>query len=143
MNDFEVMAPRLVKYLNNAIITARISHWNVRGQLFFQYHLLFERVYNELSELMDTMVEQLRALGHSPTFQEFSGPGIDVPGYDPETLVNLTLDYLMSLQGVFTAAFEFTEENEDPRLIGFGDFLQSGLQTMLQLQYLLTAELGF
>lgn len=141
-DEFHVIASRLVKHLNNVIIVSRVAHWTVRGQDFYQYHLLFERVYGELGELLDTMIEQLRALGHNPTFQELSGPGIDVPGYDTTTLSELTLDYLTAAQAVFTTAFEYSEEADDARMYGFGDFLQGGLQTMLQVQYLLQSTMG-
>ncbi len=141
-DEFHVIASRLVKHLNNAIITARVAHWTVRGADFYQYHLLFERIYNELAELQDTQIEQLRALGHNPTFQELSGPGIDVPSYDTRALTELCLDYLMSAQAVYTAAFEYSEEADDSRMYGFGDYLQGSLQTMLQVQYLLQSALG-
>ena len=113
-----------------------------RSKDFYEYHLLFERVYNELGELQDTMIEQLRALGHSPTFQELSGPGIDIPSYDAITLLQLVYDYLVSFQAVLTTAFEYSEDADDARMYGFGDFLQGALQTCLQVQYLLGAALG-
>jgi DNA-binding ferritin-like protein len=142
-DEFHVIASRLVKHLNNAIMMSRVAHWTVRGNDFYQYHLLFERVYGELSELQDTMIEQLRALGHNPTFQELSGPGIDLTAYDTRTLTDLTMDYLMAAQAVFTTAFEYSEEADDARMYGFGDFLQGGLQTMLQVQYLLQSTQGY
>jgi len=37
-------------------------HWNVEGQLFYEMHLLFERIYNEVLESIDTYAEELRAL---------------------------------------------------------------------------------
>lgn len=140
-DEFHVIASRLVKHLNNSIVTARVSHWNVRGHGFYEAHLLFERIYNELGELLDPMIEQLRAIGHDVTFQELAGPGIDIPAYDAISLYELTLDYLMAAQAVFTTAFEYSEEVNDPRFYGFGDFLQGGLQTMLQTQYLLQSAL--
>jgi hypothetical protein len=87
------------------------------------------------------MIEQLRAIGHDVTFQELAGPGIDIPAYDAISLYELTLDYLMAAQAVFTTAFEYSEEANDPRMYGFGDMLQGGLQTMLQVQYLLQSAL--
>lgn len=140
-DEFHVIASRLVKHLNNSIVTARVSHWNVRGPGFYEAHLLFERVYNDLGELLDPMIEQLRAIGHDVTFQELAGPGIDIPAYDAISLYELTLDYLMAAQAVFTTAFEYSEEANDPRMYGFGDMLQGGLQTMLQVQYLLQSAL--
>jgi starvation-inducible DNA-binding protein len=141
-DEFHVIASRLVKHLNNVIVVSRVAHWNVRGANFYEAHLMFERIYNELGELLDTMIEQLRALGHDPTFQELSGPGIDIPGFDATTLTELTFDYLVSAQAVFTSAFEYSEEVDDARMYGFGDFLQGGLQTMLQVQYLLQSAMG-
>jgi DNA-binding ferritin-like protein len=140
--EFHVIASRLVKHLNNAIMVARVAHWTVRGPDFYQYHLMFERIYGELAELQDTQIEQLRALGHNPTFQELAGPGIDIPSYDTTALTELCMDYLMASQAVYTTAFEYAEESEDARMYGFGDYLQGGLQTMLQVQYLLQAALG-
>jgi starvation-inducible DNA-binding protein len=37
-------------------------HWNVEGQLFYELHLMFERIYNEVLESIDTYAEELRAL---------------------------------------------------------------------------------
>ena len=65
-----------------------------------------------------------------------------MPSYDTTTLTELTMDYLMAAQAVFTTAFEYSEEVDDARMYGFGDFLQGGLQTMLQVQYLLQSALG-
>lgn len=141
-DEFHAIASRLVKHQNNAIMMARVAHWNVRGADFYEFHKLFERVYNDLADGQDTMIEQLRALGHNPTFQELSGPGIDLPHFDAITLAELCLDYLMAAQAVFTAAFEYSEEVDDARMYGFGDYLQGYLQSMLQVQYLLTSALG-
>lgn len=142
-DEFHVIAARLVKHQWNATIMAKMAHWLVRGPNFYESHLLFERVYDDLAELQDTMIEQLRALGHDPTFQELSGPGIQVDDYSPIGLTQLVLDYLMALQAVFTTAFEYSEASSDSRMYGFGDFLQGGLQTMLQVQYLLQSNLGY
>jgi starvation-inducible DNA-binding protein len=37
-------------------------HWNVEGMLFNELHLLFERIYTEVYESIDTYAEELRAL---------------------------------------------------------------------------------
>ena len=37
-------------------------HWNTEGPLFYQHHLLFERIYDEVYDSIDTFAEQLRAL---------------------------------------------------------------------------------
>ncbi len=43
-------------------------HWNVRGQDFYENHLLFERIYEEVYDCVDTFAEFLRAM-------DFNSPG--------------------------------------------------------------------
>ena len=37
-------------------------HWNVEGADFTEFHQLFERIYTEVYESIDTFAEELRAL---------------------------------------------------------------------------------
>jgi hypothetical protein len=141
--EFSVLASKSAKYLNDAIIVARMCHWNVRGTEYYEAHLLFERVYNDLSELMDAHIEQLRACGFNPDFQLFSGPGISMERYDSRTLVELCLDYIMATLGATGMFFRFCSENDhDPRLVGLADHLGGVSSTVLVDQYLLQAWLG-
>lgn len=142
--EFLVLATKSVKYLNDAIIVSRMSHWNVRGSNYYECHLLFERVYNEISELMDGHIEKLRACGFSPSFEEFKGPGIEMEFYDCKSLVELTLDYVMAVNGTFGMFFRFAVEHDhDPRLVGLSDHLGSSSSTFLSTQYLLQSYLGY
>ena len=36
-------------------------HWNVEGSDFYEYHLLFERIYGEVYDSIDQFAEELRA----------------------------------------------------------------------------------
>lgn len=38
-------------------------HWNVEGPDFYEYHLLFERIYDEVYGSVDTIAERIRTLG--------------------------------------------------------------------------------
>jgi len=38
-------------------------HWQVSGKTFFQLHLLFDKHFNEQSELVDEIAEHIQALG--------------------------------------------------------------------------------
>ncbi|MEO3403326.1 DNA starvation/stationary phase protection protein [Mucilaginibacter sp. CAU 1740] len=42
----------------------RNAHWNVEGPDFHSKHLFFESQYNELDEIMDSVAERIRSLGH-------------------------------------------------------------------------------
>ena len=87
--EFQVYSGKVIKYLNDATIVSRLSHWNTRGPNFYEAHLMFERVYNDLGELMDGLVETLRACGFDPDFNLFSGPDITMDYFDAQSLVEL------------------------------------------------------
>jgi starvation-inducible DNA-binding protein len=38
-------------------------HWNVEGSDFYEYHLLFERIYDEVYGSIDNFAEKIRAIG--------------------------------------------------------------------------------
>lgn len=43
-------------------IKAQNFHWNVEGSDFYEFHLLFERIYDEVGESIDTFAEYIRTL---------------------------------------------------------------------------------
>ena len=142
--EFAVLASKSVKYLGDATLVARLAHWNVRGREYYEAHLLFERVYNDLSELMDPHIEQLRACGFNPNFDLFRGPGIEMTDFTAESLVELTLDYVMAANSAIGMFFRFTiEHDHDPRLVGLADHLGGASSAILVDQYLLQSWLGY
>jgi starvation-inducible DNA-binding protein len=42
----------------------RNAHWNVEGPDFHSKHLFFEAQYKELDEIVDSVAERIRSLGH-------------------------------------------------------------------------------
>jgi hypothetical protein len=143
MEEFIVYSNKTVKALNDAVIVSRMAHWNVRGNNFYEAHLLFERVYNELGELQDGLSESLRSFGYNLDFAQFSGPGISMQNYDCHYLGGLVLDYVMTLSGTLQMFFDFLESMEgDPRLIGLSNHVQNISDVLLTLMYLLQSYLG-
>jgi hypothetical protein len=141
--EFTVFANKIVKYLNDGTIVSRLSHWNSRGKDFYEYHLLFERIYKDLNKQMDPVVEQLRACGFNPDFNLFQGPGISMEQYDVETLAELTLDYVMALSSAVGLFYQFCEENShDPRLVAVGNQMQTLASVVLGDMYLLQSALA-
>lgn len=41
-------------------------HWNIKGEIFFELHLKFEELYNDLLLKVDEVAERILTLGHSP-----------------------------------------------------------------------------
>jgi len=42
----------------------RNAHWNVEGPDFHSMHVFFEDQYNQLDEIMDSVAERMRSIGH-------------------------------------------------------------------------------
>lgn len=60
LND--LLANYSVFYMN-----VRGYHWNIRGPKFFELHLKFEELYNDLQLKIDELAERILTLGHRPT----------------------------------------------------------------------------
>jgi starvation-inducible DNA-binding protein len=41
-------------------------HWNIKGDKFFELHLKFEELYNDLFIKIDEVAERILTLGHAP-----------------------------------------------------------------------------
>lgn len=54
-------------------IKTRNAHWNVEGHDFYMLHKFFEDQYGQLEEIIDTVAERIRSIGHFPiaTMQDF------------------------------------------------------------------------
>lgn len=57
----ELLANYQVFYMN-----VRGFHWNVRGDKFFELHLKFEELYNDLLLKIDEVAERILTLGQTP-----------------------------------------------------------------------------
>ena len=63
------LASKLDELLSNYSIfyqNTRGYHWNIQGEKFFELHVKFEELYNELLIKIDEVAERILTLGHSP-----------------------------------------------------------------------------
>jgi hypothetical protein len=141
--EFSVYCNKVIRYLNDATIVARMAHWNIRGSNSYEGHLLFGRIYADLAEPMDGLIEILRACGFSPDFDIFSGPGISLEFFDYPSLIDITTNYVMALQGAVGMFYSFCEGNsQDPRMVGVSNHLQGIAEIALNDLFLLQAAVG-
>lgn len=63
-----LLADYQVFYMNT-----RGFHWNIKGEKFFELHLKFEELYNDLLLKVDEVAERILTLGHTPmhSFSEY------------------------------------------------------------------------
>lgn len=52
-----------ISNLINIRYQAKNAHWNCSGMLFYEFHLLFDRIYDEYDDLIDRLAERLRGQG--------------------------------------------------------------------------------
>lgn len=57
----QLLAEYQVFYMN-----LRGFHWNIQGDKFFELHLKFEELYNDLLLKIDEIAERILTLGHTP-----------------------------------------------------------------------------
>lgn len=63
------LAERLNELLSNYSIfyqNTRGYHWNIKGEKFFELHLKFEELYNDLFLKIDEVAERILTLGYAP-----------------------------------------------------------------------------
>lgn len=75
-NKSEKLATLLNELLANYSIfyqNTRGYHWNIKGEKFFELHLKFEELYNDLLLKIDEVAERILTLGYSPnhTYSEY------------------------------------------------------------------------
>jgi starvation-inducible DNA-binding protein len=65
--NLQSVATELCKLLADEFILytkTRNAHWNVEGPDFHSMHVFFEQQYEQLDEIMDSVAERIRQLGH-------------------------------------------------------------------------------
>jgi starvation-inducible DNA-binding protein len=105
-------------------IKAQNFHWNCEGPLFYQLHLMFERIYTEVYGSIDTFAEQLRALEvYTPaSLAKFSmltkvEDENAVPGF--EEMLRELLEDSERMANIFRITFAMAEQNGDHGLSNF------------------------
>lgn len=63
----QVVSVQLAKLLADEFVLytkTRNAHWNVEGPDFHSMHLFFESQYEQLDDIMDSVAERIRQIGH-------------------------------------------------------------------------------
>jgi len=99
-------------------------HWNVEGSNFYEFHLLFERIYNEVFESVDIFAEQLRALkSYTPASLGILNELSIIMGQDqvqqPATMAQELLVDSDNLAELFRQGFVLAEQMGDHGLSNF------------------------
>lgn len=69
-NKAKALAEKLNELLANYQVfytNVRGFHWNIKGEKFFELHVKFEELYNDLILKVDEIAERVLTLGETPT----------------------------------------------------------------------------
>ena len=106
------------------VIKAQNFHWNCEGPLFYQLHLMFERIYTEVYDSIDTFAEQLRAKQiYTPaSLEKFSMLSIVNDENDVIPFQQMIEELLADsdrMADIFRITFDMAEANGDHGLSNF------------------------
>jgi starvation-inducible DNA-binding protein len=105
-------------------LKAHNFHWNVEGENFQQYHILFGNIYEEVYGIIDDFAENIRKMGaYTPgSLSKFSmltsiDDETDVP--PAEQMISELLADSDKMANIFKITFEMAEANGDHGLSNF------------------------
>ena len=123
----------------------RKAHWNIEGKDFHSMHVFFESQYEQLDEVMDSVAERIRQLGHyaPATLQEFlsltrltekSGSKNDSQGFIKELLADHESIIIFLRENINPFAAEFKDA-------GTSDYITGLMEDHEKLAWMLRAHL--
>ncbi|PSL21461.1 Dps family protein [Chitinophaga ginsengisoli] len=121
----------------------RNAHWNVEGPDFHSMHLFFEAQYNELDEIMDSVAERIRTLGHyAPATLKSFLELTHLTEYSEQP--NDSMGFIKELLGDHESIIEFLRGNIDAfantyKDAGTSDYITGLMETHEKMAWMLRA----
>jgi len=117
---------KLINFLNQELSNFYILHvkfhryhWFIQGHHFFQLHQLFEDLYNEMGELVDTWAERILAIGGKPLatmtkyLDEATLKEAQADDKEEEVMQQLQADFSQIIKEMKEIGLPLAEENGD------------------------------
>ena len=118
-------------------------HWQVSGPTFYQLHLLFDKHYEEQSELVDAVAERIQSLGgisYAMAADIAENTTIPRPPKDREDVPTQIARLLEAHEIILKEAREFAAAADDAGDDGTNDLLVSEVVRMNEAQAWFTSE---
>ncbi len=137
LND--LLANYQIFYMN-----VRGFHWNIKGNKFFELHVKFEELYNDLQIKIDEIAERVLTLGETPmhSFSEYLGQSDITPVIntsDSEGTVSSVLDSFKKVIVKQRAILDASEEADDE---GTNSLMSDYISEQEKLVWMYTAYQG-
>ncbi|HEY2583859.1 MAG TPA: DNA starvation/stationary phase protection protein [Mucilaginibacter sp.] len=145
----KAVSDELVKLLADEFVLytkTRNAHWNVEGKDFHSMHLFFESQYEELDDIMDSVAERIRTIGHyaPATLKSFLDLTHLTEKLDSK---NDSMTFIKELLEDHESIIEFIRGNIDPfaskyKDYGTSDFITGLMETHEKLAWMLRSHLS-
>ena len=121
------------------------AHWNLEGPDFHSVHLYFEELYEQAQEIVDSVAERIRQLGHyaPATLKDF----IKLTHLtEQQKGGNTSIDLIRNLLGDHESIIEFIRSNvkefdEEHKDAGTSDFVTGLMEKHEKIAWMLRAHL--
>jgi starvation-inducible DNA-binding protein len=144
----QVVALEMSKLLADEFILytkTRNAHWNVEGGDFHAMHLFFESQYEQLDEIMDSVAERIRTIGHyaPATIKSYLKlTHLTESGEDR----NGSLDFIRELLSDHESIIEFLRSKIPPfastyKDLGTSDYITGLMETHEKMAWMLRSHL--
>jgi starvation-inducible DNA-binding protein len=121
------------------------AHWNLEGPNFHSVHLYFEELYEQSAEIVDSVAERIRQLGHyaPATLKDFIGlthltEQLKGGNTSPDLIKNLLGDHESIIEFIRSNIKEFNDAHKDA---GTSDFVTSLMEKHEKTAWMLRAHL--
>ncbi len=135
--------PKTIENLNQLLADATVFyqklrhyHWNVSGPRFYQYHALFESLYDAWADAIDEIAERILQLGGVPRHTLADMLAVATISEDPEIpngemMLERTVADLQLLHREMCAVGNIAEAGADRVTTGLLDGLCAGIEKNL------------
>lgn len=129
--ETQAVADQLAKLLADEFVLytkTRNAHWNVTGDNFHANHIFFEEQYRQIDELVDSVAERMRKIGHyAPATMKIYLELTHLTEYSERT--NDGLGFMRDLLGDHERIIEFLRGNITPFADKYKDYGSSDFIT--------------
>ncbi|SEM89806.1 starvation-inducible DNA-binding protein [Chryseobacterium taichungense] len=140
----DTVAAELAKLLADEFVLytkTRNAHWNVTGDNFHAMHIFFEKQYTQLEDLIDSVAERMRKIGHyAPATMKAYLELTHLTEYSERT--NDGLGYMKDLLSDHESIIDFLRGNITPfaekyKDYGTSDYITGLMETHEEMAWML------
>ncbi|MCE3228187.1 MAG: Ferritin Dps family protein [Bacteroidetes bacterium] len=119
-------------------------HWNIKGEKFFELHVKFEELYNDLFLKIDEVAERIRTLGNSPkhNYSHYTKISEISESKDVSDGVKAVKDILGSFQIIISLQREILELSEEAKDEGTNTLMSDYIRAQEKLVWMYSAFLN-